>query len=106
MTFLPQLPQHPKIQYAIILVIGRYSGWTAKHPECIDFQVEYITRGFNDPSSISAAALAMKYLCESCGPLMVRFLDDLHPFYNRVIVGMDRRVFQIVFNVVGQEGDD
>jgi transportin-3 len=32
MAFLPQLPQHPKIQYAIILVIGRYSGWTAKHP--------------------------------------------------------------------------
>jgi transportin-3 len=30
MGFLPQLPSHPKITYAVILVIGRYSGWTAK----------------------------------------------------------------------------
>jgi transportin-3 len=93
MNFLPQLPQHPKIQYAVILVIGRYSGWTSKHPEFIDFQIGYVTKGFDDQSSISAAALAMKYLCESCGPLMVRFLDDLHPFYNQVIVKMERRVY-------------
>ena len=33
MSYLVQLPEHPKIRYAATLVLGRYTEWTSKHPE-------------------------------------------------------------------------
>ncbi|RKO96289.1 hypothetical protein CAUPRSCDRAFT_1140, partial [Caulochytrium protostelioides] len=54
---LPALPRHPKILYAAILVIGRYSDWTAAHPEFLPSQLEFvISHGFNDTVSMAAAA--------------------------------------------------
>ncbi|KAI9208648.1 armadillo-type protein [Polychytrium aggregatum] len=88
MGLLQNLPDHPKIQYAAILVIGRYAGWTRMHPEYINYQISFISKGFENPAdedTTAAAALAMKYLCEECGPLLVNFLPQLHPFYVKVI---------------------
>lgn len=81
MQILSQLPNHPKIRYAATLVIGRYSDWTREHPNYIQFQLQYISDGFNIPEVTAAAAMSLKFLCESCNVLMVDYLKDLHPFY-------------------------
>jgi transportin-3 len=81
MSILPQLPKHSKVLYTIVLVLGRYSDWTKNHPSFIPMQLQFISAGFQDDEVCAASALALKYICESCGPLMVDFLKDLQPFY-------------------------
>lgn len=46
MTLLPQLPEHGKVRYAATLVLGRYTAWTAKNPEYLEAELNYITSGF------------------------------------------------------------
>jgi transportin-3 len=68
MKLLVSLPEHDKIRYAATLVLGRYTEWTAKHPEYLDFQLNYISSGFNTQNKdvISAAAQALKHFCQDC----------------------------------------
>lgn len=68
MKLLVSLPEHDKIRYAATLVLGRYTEWTAKHPEYLEFQLNYISSGFKNQSKdvISAAAQALKHFCEDC----------------------------------------
>lgn len=66
-SFLLSLKFHPKIRYAVTLVIGRYAEWTRNHPEYIGQQLSYISEGFSDPQIAPASAMSLKYLCESCG---------------------------------------
>lgn len=66
MKFLPQLPEHPKIRYATILVISRYSFWTEAHPEFVTDQLNFISSGFQNKEVAAASALALKHLCKDC----------------------------------------
>jgi transportin-3 len=66
MKFLAQLPEHPKIRYATILVISRYSFWTAAHPEFVTDQLNFISTGFQNQEVAAASALALKHLCKDC----------------------------------------
>lgn len=68
MEVIPKLPSHPKIRYATILVLCRYTEWTNLHPDGIPFQLQYISSGFDDASDDVklAAAQAMKFLCRDC----------------------------------------
>jgi len=68
MKLLVSLPEHDKIRYAATLVLGRYTEWTAKHPEYLEFQLNYISSGFENQSKdvISAAAQALKHFCQDC----------------------------------------
>jgi transportin-3 len=68
MKLLVSLPSHDKIRYAATLVLGRYTEWTAKHPEYLEFQLAYISSGFENQSKdvISAAAQALKHFCQDC----------------------------------------
>ena len=68
MKLLVSLPEHDKIRYAATLVLGRYTEWTAKHPEYLEFQLNYISSGFEKQSKdvISAAAQALKHFCQDC----------------------------------------
>lgn len=86
MDLIPKLPQHPKIRYAAILVIGRYTEWINYHPEHIQFQLPYVSSGFDDPDvEVSAAAAqTMKYLCKDCSHHLVPFLPQLHTFVQTV----------------------
>ncbi|GAA6029887.1 hypothetical protein JCM8097_009154 [Rhodosporidiobolus ruineniae] len=86
MQLLPKLPQHPRIRYAAILVIGRYTHWTQQHPEHIQFQLPYVSSGFEDNSSevLAAASQTMKYLCKDCSDHLVPFLPQLHTFIQNV----------------------
>ena len=60
MGTLLNLPEHPKIKYAAILVLGRYTEWTARHPDYLLPQLNYITSSFAqaDLDIHSAAAQA------------------------------------------------
>ena len=68
MNMLPYLPEHPKIRYATILVIGRYSDWTKNHPTFIPYQLNFISKGFEEKvaETRAAAAMSLNYLCKSC----------------------------------------
>jgi transportin-3 len=68
MKLLVNLPEHDKIRYAATLVLGRYTEWTAKHPEYLEFQLNYISSGFEKKNKevISAAAQALKHFCQDC----------------------------------------
>jgi len=68
MALLVNLPDHDKIRYAATLVLGRYTEWTAKHPGYLEFQLNYISMGFENQNRevISAAAQALKHFCQDC----------------------------------------
>ena len=78
MKLLVNLPEHDKIRYAATLVLGRYTEWTAKHPEYLEFQLSYISSGFEKQSKdvISAAAQALKHFCQDCKKVDHKY--DLH----------------------------
>lgn len=68
MSLLPALPNHPKVQYAAILVIGRYTEWIDQHPENLEFCLQYVSKGFEsaDKEVAAASAQSMRYLCKDC----------------------------------------
>lgn len=68
MDVIPLLPNHPKVRYAALLIISRYTEWINIHPDYISFMLQYISAGFEVPDSeVSAAAgQALKYLCQDC----------------------------------------
>ncbi|KAF3938959.1 Transportin-3 [Dactylella cylindrospora] len=86
MNLLIQLPEHPKVRFAATLVLGRYTEWTAKHPEYLESQLTYITNGFahSDKDVMRAAAMALRYFCQDCGQLLVGHITQLHVFYEQV----------------------
>lgn len=86
MDLLVQLPKHQKIQFAVILVLGRYTEWTAKHPQYLEMQLPYITNAFQDGDAdiAGAAAQSMMHFCRDCGQHLAQFIDQLHSFYEQV----------------------
>lgn len=87
MHMLIQLPEHPKIRYAATLVLGRYAEWTAKNPEFLEPQLNYIIRGFDaalDKAIVNATSQTLMYFCQDCAPLLVNYMDQLYMLYTRV----------------------
>ncbi|KAF7347911.1 hypothetical protein MVEN_01549000 [Mycena venus] len=82
MTLIPSLPNHPRVRYAALLIISRYTEWVNMHPEYIAAQLQYVSAGFEDPDSevCGAAGQALKYLCQDCKQHLVEFLPQLHTF--------------------------
>lgn len=86
MKLVDKLPEHDKIRYTATLVLGRYTEWSIKHPEYLEAQLNYITVGFSskDSSVVNAAAQALRDICYDCGPLLVNYVDQLYPFYEKI----------------------
>lgn len=86
MNLLIQLPEHEKVRYAATLVLGRYTRWTALHPEYLEAELNYITSGFQGQSQDveRAAAMALKFFCQDCSQLLTSYLPILHPFYEKI----------------------
>jgi len=95
MTFLVQLPEHPKIRYSATLVLGRYTGWTSKNSEFLEPQLNYIIKGFevvnenqNDTKGnkdiIVASSHALMYICQDCSSLLVNYLEQLYLLYGQI----------------------
>jgi len=82
MDLIPSLPIHPRVRYAALLIISRYTEWINVHPEYISVQLQYISAGFDDHDTevCAAAGQALKYLCQDCKEHLVDFLPTLHTF--------------------------
>lgn len=91
MDTLLALPEHPKIRYAATLVLGRYTEWTARHPDYLLSQLNYITSGFTGMNADvnSAAAQALKHFCRDCSNLLVGHIEQLYGFYEQVLPALD-----------------
>ena len=68
MDLIPSLPAHPRVRYAALLIISRYTQWINRHPDYIPYQLQYISARFEDTDTEvnAAAGQALKYLCEDC----------------------------------------
>ena len=68
MDLIPALPQHPRVRYAALLIISRYTEWINVHADYIPTSLQYISTGFEDtdPEVLGAAGQALKYLCQDC----------------------------------------
>ena len=89
MAMLPRFPAHPKLHYASILVIGRYASWTNSHPEMLQFQLEFVTKGFSlDGECQIAAAHAFRDLCTYCGRHLVNHLDLVQGIYTQTTTSL------------------
>ncbi|ETW87387.1 hypothetical protein HETIRDRAFT_431738 [Heterobasidion irregulare TC 32-1] len=82
MDLIPTLPQHPRVRYAALLIISRYTEWINVHPDYIPGSLQYISAGFEDSDSevCGAAGQALKYLCQDCKQHLISFLPQLHNF--------------------------
>ena len=69
------------------MVIGRYTEWTARHPETLKEQLDYVMAAFEHPSQdvVQAAALAFQFCCSDCAIQLRDFIPQLQNFYERVI---------------------
>jgi transportin-3 len=68
MDLIPSLPTHPRVRYAALLIISRYTEWINTHPEYVPHHLQYISQGFQDSDADvnAAAGQALKYLCQDC----------------------------------------
>ncbi|WVR06683.1 hypothetical protein IAU60_003715 [Kwoniella sp. DSM 27419] len=103
MDMLPKLPEHPKIRYAAILVISRYTQWIDRHPENLAFQLQYVSAGFEmaEDEVSAAAAQAMKFMCQDCNQHLVPFLPQLHQFVQSVGDKLDQADMVEVCEAIG-----
>lgn len=87
MPLIVQIPNHEKLRFASIMVLGRYTEWTANHPELLGAQFSYIVSSFQTDSKdiIRAAAMAMKYFCTDCKHLLSSQILDLQSFYDQTL---------------------
>lgn len=87
MPLLVQMPNHEKLRFATIMVFGRYTEWTAEHPEFLEPQFNYIVTSFQADSKeiIRAAAVAIKYFCTDCKSLLSNQVVQMQSFYDQVL---------------------
>lgn len=87
MPLLVQIPNHEKLRFATIMVLGRYTEWTAAHPDYLQPQFSYIVASFSAESKeiTRAAALSMKFFCQDCTTLLSGQVLELQTFYNQVV---------------------
>jgi transportin-3 len=82
-----QIPDHEKVRFSAIMALGRYTEWTANHPETLESQLNYVISGFqhSSPEVVGASALAFKYLGTDCSKLLGGHIPQLHTFYESVL---------------------
>ncbi|KAI2624802.1 exportin 1-like protein [Xylaria nigripes] len=87
MPLLVQMPSHEKLRFATIMVLGRYTEWTAEHPEFLMPQFNYIVTSFGSSSKeiLQAASMALKYFCTDCRHLLGKQVLDLQQFYEQIL---------------------
>lgn len=82
---LPKLPfcEGELVQHAALMLFGRYSEWSAQHPEIIESELEYIIKAvWSDFCEVRrAAAHAFLYLCTDASLSMLSYLPQLLQFY-------------------------
>jgi transportin-3 len=79
------IPDHNKLRFQAVMALGRYTEWTAQHPETLQPQLEFIMAAFEHSTKdvIRAAALSFKFFCNDCASLLVNFILPLQEFYSK-----------------------
>ncbi|TVY15127.1 Uncharacterized protein LARI1_G005057 [Lachnellula arida] len=87
MPLIVQIPHHEKLRFATIMVLGRYTEWTANHPEYLESQFQYIVSSFGTDSKeiVRAAAMSMKFFCTDCKHLLGSQVVQLQQFYDQTL---------------------
>jgi len=87
MPLIVQIPNHEKLRFATIMVLGRYTEWTSNHPELLGTQFTYIISSFETDSKeiIRAAAMALKFFCSDCKHLLTDQVVPLQQFYDQTL---------------------
>jgi transportin-3 len=69
------------------MVLGRYTEWTAQHPQTLQDQLQFIIGAFSYPSKevLQAAALSFKFFCTECADLLKGEVAQLQQFYATVL---------------------
>lgn len=82
-----QIPDHQKLRFQAVMALGRYTEWTAVHPEYLQPQLHFVVSAFNHESSEvrEAAALAFRFFGQDCQRLLQHELQTLHGFYDSVL---------------------
>lgn len=82
-----QIPDHQKLRFQAIMALGRYTEWTALHPEYLQPQLQFVVSAFNHESSEvrEAAALAFRFFGSDCQQLLQTEIRGLHSFYDAVL---------------------
>jgi transportin-3 len=115
-TILPQviplivsIPNHEKLKFQAIMILGRYTEWTAEHPQTIESQLNYVISGFQHQSQevVQAAAMAIKFLGNDCAKILAPQVTQLHNFYEAVFDSLSltnqKEVTDGVASVVGAQ---
>ena len=81
-----QIPDHEKLRFQAIMALGRYTDWTAQHPEYLQPQLNFVMTGFSHSSTevVRAAALAFQFFGRDCKKLLQDHVIQLHEFYESV----------------------
>ncbi|PNS14631.1 hypothetical protein CAC42_1653 [Sphaceloma murrayae] len=84
---LIQIPDHEKVRFQAVMALGRYTEWTAQHPDTLEQQLNFIMAAFQHPSKEvrTAAALSFRFFCNDCADLLKDFVGQLQQFYESVI---------------------
>ncbi|KAH0559558.1 hypothetical protein GP486_003923 [Trichoglossum hirsutum] len=87
MPLIVLIPDHEKVRFAAIMVLGRYTEWTSEHPDFLEPQLNYIIAAFNNKSKdvVRAAAMALKFFCVDCKTLLVGHAAQLETFYESIL---------------------
>jgi len=82
-----QIPDQEKVRFQAVMALGRYTEWTAQHPETLQDQLSFIMAAFEHPSKevVTAAALSFKFFCNDCAVLLRDYTTQLQTFYESVI---------------------
>nr|POF00985.1 uncharacterized protein c11g11.07 [Quercus suber] len=82
-----QIPDQEKVRFQAVMALGRYTEWTAQHPDTMQDQLNFIMAAFQHSSTevVRAAALSFKFFCHDCAELLKEFMPQLQQFYEQVL---------------------
>lgn len=102
------IPDHHKLRFQAVMALGRYTEWTAQHPDTLQLQLDYIMAAFDHSAKdvIRAAALSFKFFCNDCASLLVNFVGPLQQFYaknlNKLPISSQEEITEGVASVVAK----
>lgn len=81
------IPDQEKVRFQAVMALGRYTEWTAGHPETLEKQLNFIMAAFQHSSKEvrTAAALSFRFFCNDCAELLKPFCGQMQQFYESVI---------------------
>jgi len=106
------IPDHHKLRFQAVMALGRYTEWTAQHPDTLQPQLQYIMAAFDHATKdvIRAAALSFKFFCNDCAGLLAGHIEPLQQFYakhlNNLPISSQEEITEGVASVVAKVPSD